>query len=73
MATPGSGVDTNDSLAEFGANDWLIEEMREQYLADPESVDASWVEYFRSHQGASADGTQPAAAPSAARCRGWRR
>ena len=36
MATPGSGVDTNDSLAEFGANDWLIEEMREQYLADPE-------------------------------------
>ena len=66
MATPGSGVDTNDSLAEFGANDWLIEEMREQYLADPESVDASWVEYFRSHQGASADGTQPAAAPSAA-------
>ena len=46
MATPQPGVGTPDSLAEFGANDWLIDEMREQYLADPDSVDPSWVAYF---------------------------
>ncbi len=33
----------------FGANDWLAEEMFEQYQADPTSVDASWVQYFRDH------------------------
>ncbi|MEY4410491.1 MAG: hypothetical protein RLZ69_65 [Actinomycetota bacterium] len=28
---------------EFGANEWLVEEMYEQYKKDPNSVDASWV------------------------------
>ena len=34
-----------DSL-DYGANDWLIDEMREQYLADPTSVDETWREFF---------------------------
>ena len=32
---------------EFGANEWLIEEMYEKYLEDPGSVDETWREYFR--------------------------
>jgi 2-oxoglutarate dehydrogenase E1 component len=35
--------------ADFGANDWLLEEMYAQYIADPSSVDATWAEYFKSH------------------------
>ena len=33
--------------ADFGANDWLLEEMYEQYTADPSSVDETWAEYFK--------------------------
>ena len=34
------------SAQDFGANDWLVDEMYEQYVADPTSVDPTWVEYF---------------------------
>ncbi len=35
---------------DFGANDWLIEEMYDQYAADPSSVDQTWVDFF-AHRG----------------------
>ncbi|AQP47239.1 alpha-ketoglutarate decarboxylase [Tessaracoccus aquimaris] len=35
-----------DSIDAFGANSWLIDEMREAYEADPKSVDPSWREFF---------------------------
>ena len=38
------------SAQDFGANDWLVEEMYEHYLADPLSVDPAWVEYFKSNK-----------------------
>ena len=44
QASTGSSEDTD-----FGANDWLLEEMYEQYTADPSSVDDSWVSYFKTH------------------------
>ena len=31
---------------QFGANDWLVDEMYERYLQDPNSVDAAWAELF---------------------------
>ena len=34
---------------DFGANDWLLEEMYERYREDPDSVDTSWANYFASH------------------------
>ncbi len=40
---------TSTPEGDFGANDWLLEEMYEQYTADPSSVDATWAEYFKSH------------------------
>ena len=30
----------------FGANSWLVEEMYEQFVRDPNSVSASWQEFF---------------------------
>ncbi len=39
-------MSASDSNIDFGANDWLVEEMQERYLADPTSVDQAWIEYF---------------------------
>ena len=41
---------TEDLASQFGANDWLIEEMYEQYVADPGSVDSRWSDYFKTHK-----------------------
>ena len=38
----------------FGANSWLVEEMYEQYRADPESVGASWQEFFEDYRSMTA-------------------
>jgi multifunctional 2-oxoglutarate metabolism enzyme len=40
---------TSAPEADFGANDWLLEEMYERYITDPSSVDETWAEYFNSH------------------------
>jgi 2-oxoglutarate dehydrogenase E1 component len=53
--------------ADFGANDWLLEEMYEQYTVDPSSVDQTWAEYFKAHgaptthagNGAASEAPQP--------------
>jgi multifunctional 2-oxoglutarate metabolism enzyme len=44
--------DVSAAAQDFGANDWLIEEMYERYEADPSSVDPTWADFFRSHAGA---------------------
>ncbi|MSW35583.1 MAG: hypothetical protein F2843_04085, partial [Actinobacteria bacterium] len=43
MPRRGSPVSAQD----FGANDWLVDEMYEHYLQDPTSVDPAWIEYFK--------------------------
>ena len=49
------------SIGEFGANEWLVDDMYERYLADPNSVDAAWHDFFADYrQGESGNG---AAAP----------
>ena len=39
--------------ASFGANEWLVDEMYEQYKRDPESVDEAWWEFFEGRDGGS--------------------
>jgi 2-oxoglutarate dehydrogenase E1 component/2-oxoglutarate decarboxylase len=34
----------------FGTNEWLVEEMYQQYLADPASVDQAWHEFFADYR-----------------------
>ncbi|TNM47176.1 multifunctional oxoglutarate decarboxylase/oxoglutarate dehydrogenase thiamine pyrophosphate-binding subunit/dihydrolipoyllysine-residue succinyltransferase subunit [Nocardioides albidus] len=50
--------------ADFGANEWLVEEMKERFEADPNSVDPAWATYFRN--GSGGNGTTTAAAAPAA-------
>ena len=53
---------SNDN-EEFGANDWLVAEMYEQYKANPDSVDKSWWPILERYQ-ASAGSTSTPAAPA---------
>ena len=46
---------------QFGANAWLVDELRAQYLADPNSVSEAWRSFFSTDVLPSA----PAAAPTA--------
>ena len=39
-----------DPLSKFGANEWLVDEMYERYLEDPDSVDQAWVAVFRDYK-----------------------
>ncbi len=53
--------------AELGANEWLVEEMLDQYTSDPGSVDDTWVTYFREHgltNGSGARAEKPAETPA---------
>jgi len=47
------------SAQDFGANDWLVDEMYEHYLADPSSVDPTWVEYFKNNKPGTPSSTAP--------------
>lgn len=49
---------------EFGINEWLVDEFRERYLRDPDSVDRVWRDYFRAS--APAPGAVPAPAGATA-------
>ncbi len=57
-----------DPLTAFGANEWLVDEMYEQYQKDPNSVDPAWWDFFKNYgNGASApDGAGKATASVAA-------
>ena len=52
----------SQSGQDFGANDWLVEEMFERYQADPTSVPSEWVTYFQNNPQAA---TTTASAPVA--------
>ncbi|MBF4463389.1 MULTISPECIES: multifunctional oxoglutarate decarboxylase/oxoglutarate dehydrogenase thiamine pyrophosphate-binding subunit/dihydrolipoyllysine-residue succinyltransferase subunit [unclassified Rathayibacter] len=42
MSSQLTGVGTEQGAEDFGANEWLVEELYEQYRADRSSVDESW-------------------------------
>ena len=60
MANPPS---SDKILADFGANEWLVEEMRERFDQDPGSVTPEWRTHFENGQGNSS-GTAEQPAPS---------
>ncbi|MCE4942749.1 multifunctional oxoglutarate decarboxylase/oxoglutarate dehydrogenase thiamine pyrophosphate-binding subunit/dihydrolipoyllysine-residue succinyltransferase subunit [Streptomyces albulus] len=54
--------------AAFGSNEWLVDEIYQQYLQDPNSVDRAWWDFFADYKpGAASAPSQPAAdaAPAA--------
>ncbi|WP_031505944.1 multifunctional oxoglutarate decarboxylase/oxoglutarate dehydrogenase thiamine pyrophosphate-binding subunit/dihydrolipoyllysine-residue succinyltransferase subunit [Streptomyces megasporus] len=51
--------------AGFGANEWLVDEIYQQYLQDPNSVDRAWWDFFADYKPGQAAGG--AAAPTASK------
>ncbi len=51
-----------DPLATFGPNEWLVEDLYQQYLTDKNSVDKAWWAFFADYEpdpnGAAANGKQ---------------
>ncbi|WP_306215297.1 multifunctional oxoglutarate decarboxylase/oxoglutarate dehydrogenase thiamine pyrophosphate-binding subunit/dihydrolipoyllysine-residue succinyltransferase subunit [Actinoplanes sp. RD1] len=41
-------------LADFGPNEWIVDEMYQRYLADPASVDPAWHDFFADYKPATA-------------------
>ncbi|OSC55959.1 hypothetical protein B5180_39620, partial [Streptomyces sp. BF-3] len=62
QASPG----TNPAAA-FGANEWLVDEIYQQYLQDPSSVDRAWWDFFADYKpGTSGTADKPAPGASGA-------
>ncbi|NLU71965.1 multifunctional oxoglutarate decarboxylase/oxoglutarate dehydrogenase thiamine pyrophosphate-binding subunit/dihydrolipoyllysine-residue succinyltransferase subunit [Streptomyces sp. HNM0575] len=58
----------SDPAAVFGPNEWLVDEIYQQYLQDPNSVDRAWWDFFADYKpGAESTGTvaEPAAPATA--------
>ena len=56
-------------MADFGPNEWLVDELYQQYLQDKNSVDQAWWEFFADYQPAdngnrAGNGNASPAAPS---------
>ncbi|MGQ0840304.1 multifunctional oxoglutarate decarboxylase/oxoglutarate dehydrogenase thiamine pyrophosphate-binding subunit/dihydrolipoyllysine-residue succinyltransferase subunit [Actinokineospora sp.] len=43
-------MSSSSPASQFGANEWLVEEMYEQFLADPSSVDPAWHDFFADYK-----------------------
>lgn len=56
---------TNDPMAAFGPNEWLVDELYQQYLQDKNSVDQAWWEFFQDYRPGEA-AINGAAAPAQA-------
>ena len=56
----------SDPRAGFGPNEWLVYEIYQQFLADPESVDRSWWDYFDDYTPPVTDGAVTAEPEAAA-------
>ncbi|MEU6266387.1 multifunctional oxoglutarate decarboxylase/oxoglutarate dehydrogenase thiamine pyrophosphate-binding subunit/dihydrolipoyllysine-residue succinyltransferase subunit [Saccharopolyspora shandongensis] len=57
---------SSSPASQFGPNEWLIEEMYEQFLNDPTSVDSAWHEFFADYKPGQAATENTAAAAAAA-------
>ncbi|MGY1769680.1 multifunctional oxoglutarate decarboxylase/oxoglutarate dehydrogenase thiamine pyrophosphate-binding subunit/dihydrolipoyllysine-residue succinyltransferase subunit [Blastococcus sp. SYSU D00813] len=47
---PSTSSSPSSAVAGFGTNEWLVEEMYQQYLADPSSVDQAWHDFFADYR-----------------------
>ncbi len=41
---------TGSRLVQFGTNEWLVDEIYQQYLKDPQSVDRAWWDFFADYR-----------------------
>ncbi|MQA94515.1 MAG: multifunctional oxoglutarate decarboxylase/oxoglutarate dehydrogenase thiamine pyrophosphate-binding subunit/dihydrolipoyllysine-residue succinyltransferase subunit [Streptosporangiales bacterium] len=57
--------ESSQPLTNFGPNEWLVDELYQQYLEDPNSVDQAWWNFFADYKPGGA-ATAPSAAATAA-------
>ncbi|CAN5603186.1 multifunctional oxoglutarate decarboxylase/oxoglutarate dehydrogenase thiamine pyrophosphate-binding subunit/dihydrolipoyllysine-residue succinyltransferase subunit [soil metagenome] len=62
MSSQVTGVGVS-SEGEFGANEWLVDELYEQYKVDKNSVDKAWWPILEAYQPVDTTATPPAEAP----------
>ncbi|WP_456789780.1 2-oxoglutarate dehydrogenase E1 subunit family protein, partial [Cellulomonas sp. P5_C5] len=43
-------ADPDSTRAVFGANEWLVDELFEQYQRDKNSVDPAWWDFFEGYK-----------------------
>ena len=55
MAPNAESKPISPANASFGANEWLVDELYEQYLKDKNSVDAAWWDFFADYKPAETD------------------
>ena len=60
------GQDPSDPTGALGPNAWIVDEMRDRWLADPDSVDAGWRALFEGGEPAAARAQPAEARPPAA-------
>ncbi|HEY2723576.1 MAG TPA: hypothetical protein VGI84_02710, partial [Pseudonocardiaceae bacterium] len=53
---------SDDRNVQFGPNEWLVEEMYEQFLSDPSAVDPAWHDFFADYRPSSRGGDNGTAA-----------
>jgi len=58
-------VSAKDPNQDFGANEWLVDEMYERYLADPSSLEPAWIEFFKTYNPNNSSSHNSSAATSA--------
>ncbi|SEF82589.1 2-oxoglutarate dehydrogenase E1 component [Thermomonospora echinospora] len=57
MSTESSRTSADPRTTDFGANEWLVDELYHKYLEDPNSVDQAWWNFFADYQ----PGSRPSA------------
>ena len=64
--TEHSGPESQAGVAgpDFGANEWLVDELYQRYLADPSSVAKEWWNFFADYQPPAGSSAQTAAGGS---------
>ncbi|TNY38482.1 multifunctional oxoglutarate decarboxylase/oxoglutarate dehydrogenase thiamine pyrophosphate-binding subunit/dihydrolipoyllysine-residue succinyltransferase subunit [Thermomonospora catenispora] len=72
MSTESARTSADPKTTDFGANEWLVDELYQKYLEDPNSVDQAWWNFFADYQPdsrptTSQDRSAPAANGSATR------
>ncbi|WP_345647455.1 2-oxoglutarate dehydrogenase E1 subunit family protein, partial [Streptomyces tremellae] len=55
ISTDGQDGQGANPAAAFGPNEWLVDEIYQQYLQDPNSVDRAWWDFFADYKPGSPD------------------
>ena len=69
---------SGDPIAAFGPNEWLVDELYQQFLTDKTSVDKAWWGFFEDYRPGEADASTMrvigacASAPPASPAASWR-